>query len=50
MADPASHELDSFEARQAEDSTPALPETDRGTAVWLFLLGSFMIECLLWGK
>lgn len=28
---------------------PPLPPADGGKAAWLFLLGSFMIEMVLWG-
>ena len=30
--------------------TASLPAADGGRAAWLFLLGSYLIETLLWGK
>lgn len=30
-------------------SSVNLPQADRGRRAWLFLAGSFMVECLIWG-
>lgn len=44
-----------FELREANSlpldaqATASLPPADSGRAAWLFLLGSFLIETLLWG-
>lgn len=50
----SNHELQEYgndgppEIDSASALTP-LPQADGGKAAWLFLLGSFMIEMVLWG-
>ena len=44
-------ELHEGDAEPGEASiTASLPAADGGRAAWLFLLGSYLIETLLWGK
>jgi len=44
-------ELREGDAEPGEAPTSAsLPAADGGRAAWLFLLGSYLIETLLWGK
>ena len=52
-----SHDVSSdFELRGGDaepgeaPTTVSLPAADGGRAAWLFLLGSYLIETLLWGK
>ena len=34
----------------AEEDTSKLPTVDRGKDAWLFLVGCFVFEALVWGK
>ncbi|KAK2882582.1 hypothetical protein FQN49_000194 [Arthroderma sp. PD_2] len=49
-------ELDRIEVhpaphRECDDTqnSPALPAPDKGTGAWMFLIGSFLIEAVVWG-
>ncbi|PGH36576.1 hypothetical protein GX50_00613 [[Emmonsia] crescens] len=35
--------------QEYDDPPPALPPADKGAGAWLFLLGSFLIEAVIWG-
>lgn len=36
--------------QEYDDPPPALPPADKGAGAWLFLLGSFLIEAVIWGE
>lgn len=42
-------ERNSHQEELGENLIPMLPPVDKGTEAWKFLLGSFMIEAVLWG-
>lgn len=43
---PSSH----GEYGSTQPPTPALPPSDRGVTAWKFLVGSFLIEAVIWGE
>lgn len=52
MSQDLTSEFELREAHTTPDDAPAtssLPPVDGGRAAWLFLLGSYLIETLLWG-
>ena len=46
---PSIHRRPSRQAEHEQEHDP-LPRADGGRDAWLFLLGSFFIEALIWGK
>jgi hypothetical protein len=50
QAPEAEHQDQEDHAQSEGQVIPGLPPTDTGPQAWKFLLGSFVIEAVLWGK